>query len=160
MSSTECYRQFRKDKPMSMKEDLTKQGFAKRFNAALDNIGIPPKYKGREKATAKLFGVSQKGARKWIEGEALPKTSRLVSMVKPEGPLKTTVEYLLRGAGETVVENEHFTQEQIATLRLMEGLTDDQYKDFKKSLEAQKRNNDALLKKLLDKQMTEKKWAQ
>ena len=52
-------------------------GFAKRLNVACDQKGVPPKGKGRQTAVAKLFDVSQKGARKWLEGEAMPSLWRI-----------------------------------------------------------------------------------
>jgi hypothetical protein len=36
-------------------EDEDLAGFAKRLNEALDAIGVPPKYKGRQTAVARLY---------------------------------------------------------------------------------------------------------
>ena len=47
--------------------------FSQRLNKALDEHGIPTKGHGRQQQTAKLFGVSQKGARRWLEGIGLPR---------------------------------------------------------------------------------------
>lgn len=50
--------------------------FSSRFNAALDYIDFPPKGKARQTKLGEWFKVTQKGARKWIEGEAIPKQTR------------------------------------------------------------------------------------
>ena len=50
--------------------------FSHRFNEALDDLGVPPKGKGRQEIVGEMFDVSQKGARKWLEGEAIPKSGR------------------------------------------------------------------------------------
>jgi transcriptional regulator with XRE-family HTH domain len=74
-----------------------RQAFSARLNAALDAADVPPKFQGRQKAVAKRFGVSQKGARKWLEGEAIPETKRLPQIAADLG---VSVEWLLMG-GET-----------------------------------------------------------
>ncbi|MBX9609721.1 MAG: helix-turn-helix transcriptional regulator [Gammaproteobacteria bacterium] len=50
--------------------------FAKRLNEACDDAGVPAKHHGRQGALASLFGVTQKGARKWLEGESMPSPTR------------------------------------------------------------------------------------
>lgn len=74
-----------------------KQAFSNRFNAILDKAGIPPKGKGRQGVLAKIFGVSDKGARKWIEGESIPSTTKLPSIVDKFKATGVTVEWLLTG---------------------------------------------------------------
>ena len=51
--------------------------FSERLNEALDDLGVPTKARGRQTTAARLFGVSQKGVRKWLEGEGLPHTKRI-----------------------------------------------------------------------------------
>lgn len=70
--------------------------FAARLNEALDDYGTPPKGQGRQGTVGKLFGVSQKGARKWLEGEAMPDTKRLPDMARM---LRVRWEWLMAGAG-------------------------------------------------------------
>lgn len=70
------------------------QSFARRFNDALSDIGVPPKNAGRQVVVAEMFGVSQKGARKWLEGEAFPARWRLNQMAEKTG---RTIEWLLGG---------------------------------------------------------------
>lgn len=73
-----------------------KQEFSDRLNRALDRIGVPPKGKGRQVELAKMFSVSQKGARKWLEGESIPDTKRLPEMT---ARLNVNGEWLLTGHG-------------------------------------------------------------
>ena len=54
--------------------------FSKRLNELLDEQHFRPKYKGRQEALAKLFDVSQIGARKWLEGEAIPKHEKIIEI--------------------------------------------------------------------------------
>lgn len=74
--------------------DGERLAFAKRFNLACDRAGIPAKGSGRQTAVATLFQVSQKGARKWLEGEAIPGTKRIPVMARTLG---VTAEWLLTG---------------------------------------------------------------
>lgn len=77
-------------------EKAHRAAFAKRLNELLDEIGVPAKHRGRQVAVAKMFGVSQKGARKWLEGEALPEDHRIPGMAEQ---LNTTEEHLRWGKG-------------------------------------------------------------
>lgn len=74
--------------------DGEKLAFAKRLNLACDRAGIPAKGSGRQVVLGELFGVSQNGARKWLEGEAIPNTKRLPAMART---LSVTAEWLLTG---------------------------------------------------------------
>lgn len=75
---------------------LKKETFSKRLNLALDLAGYPVKGAGRQVHLAKAFNVSQKGARKWVEGEAIPATNRLIVIASDLG---VNVEWLLSGHG-------------------------------------------------------------
>lgn len=70
--------------------------FARRLNELLDGLGVPAKGAGRQVAVGKMFGVSQKGARKWLEGEAIPEAWRIPVMAER---LHSTEEYLQWGRG-------------------------------------------------------------
>ena len=80
--------------PVVTRWDGERLAFAKRLNLACDRAGIPAKGSGRQAAVATLFEVSQKGARKWLEGEAIPNTKRLPAMARMLG---VTTEWLLTG---------------------------------------------------------------
>lgn len=79
---------------MVVRWDGERLAFAKRLNTACDRAGIPAKGKGRQVVLGELFGVSQNGARKWLEGEAIPNTKRLPAMARMLG---VTTEWLLTG---------------------------------------------------------------
>jgi SOS-response transcriptional repressor LexA len=74
-----------------------KQAFSDRFNEILDKAGIPPKGKGRQGVLAKLFDVSDKGARKWIEAESIPRFAKLTQIVEKFKETGATIEWLLTG---------------------------------------------------------------
>ncbi|MEY8205430.1 MAG: helix-turn-helix transcriptional regulator [Bermanella sp.] len=71
--------------------------FSRRLNKLLDNIDYPPKNQGRQGAMAKDFGVSQKGARKWLEAESFPKPSRMMEMAEK---YNVSYEWLSTGQGD------------------------------------------------------------
>lgn len=78
--------------------------FAQRLNQALDEAGFPPKNSGRQTKAAKLWGLSQKGARKWLEAEAMPDTHRVPMIVRKLNGLAPDLppireEWLLFGRG-------------------------------------------------------------
>ena len=71
--------------------------FANRLNEICDDMGIPPKGKNRQAEFAKLMHVSQKGARKWLEGEGMPTMHRCIQIAIWAG---VAVEWLITGRGE------------------------------------------------------------
>ena len=77
-----------------MVTDDEREAFSRRLNGLLDTLGVPAKGRGRQGLVGTMFGVSQKGARKWLEGEAMPSTTRLPEIARR---LHTTTEYLLTG---------------------------------------------------------------
>lgn len=70
--------------------------FAQRLNKLCDDKGVPPKGQNRQKTLGDLFGVSQKGARKWLEAESMPKRTQLIAIAKWAG---VYVEWLESGRG-------------------------------------------------------------
>ncbi|MCH8502892.1 MAG: helix-turn-helix domain-containing protein, partial [Ectothiorhodospiraceae bacterium] len=83
--------------------DENRTEFAQRLNEALDDAGFPSKGAGRQVSVGKRFGVSQKAARKWLEGEGIPKTSRLMEIATE---LRIHFEWLLSGRGPKRTEPE------------------------------------------------------
>lgn len=67
--------------------------FSKRLNELLDEQHFRPKYKGRQEALAKLFDVSQIGARKWLEGEAIPKHEKIIEIATRFNARSAWLEY-------------------------------------------------------------------
>ena len=66
----------------NMETNSTVREFATRFNEVCDDMKVPPKGKNRQAKVAQIFKVSQKGARKWLEGEGLPTLTRCVEIAK------------------------------------------------------------------------------
>lgn len=77
--------------------DNDKQEFSNRFNAVLDAAGITKFNQGRQGALAKMFGVSGNGARKWIQGESIPRYEKLLDIVERFKETGVCVEWLLSG---------------------------------------------------------------
>lgn len=73
--------------------------FSQRLNAALDHINFPPKGKNRQQKLGDLFNVGQKGARKWLESEAIPKQVRHQEIIEKlnESGAEITGEWLFYG---------------------------------------------------------------
>ncbi|CAK0741326.1 hypothetical protein CCP4SC76_100008 [Gammaproteobacteria bacterium] len=71
--------------------------FSFRLNAALNHCQVPAKGQGRQTFVAKMFDVSQNGARKWLEGEGMPKTERIMQIAQRLG---VRAEWLLSGQGD------------------------------------------------------------
>lgn len=95
--------------------------FAQRLNELCDDMKVPPKGKNRQAHVAQLFNVSQKGARKWLEGEGFPSTENLIQIAK-WGHVR--YEWLLTGRG---VKREYDAPQRDnvkALVRLAEGLPD------------------------------------
>lgn len=59
-----------------------KAAFSKRLNEICDDKDVPPKGENRQSTLGKKFGVSQKGARKWLEGEGFPSIEKLIAIAK------------------------------------------------------------------------------
>lgn len=67
---------------MNYSIDKDRLDFARRLNDSLDKISYPAKHAGRQVQLAKDIGVSQKGARRWLEGEAIPRKGALQKVAK------------------------------------------------------------------------------
>lgn len=80
---------------MNTPTDRIKEDFAKRLSEAMDLKGYP--VRGRARVLSKEFEISDKGAGKWIKGEAMPETSKFPQLSKFLG---VSAEWLLNGNGE------------------------------------------------------------
>ncbi len=76
--------------------------FARRLNHALDLYGIAPKHHGRSIEVAKMFGLTQRNAARWINGEVYPPKSRRQEIADR---LKVSHDWLSFNRGETRVED-------------------------------------------------------
>lgn len=72
------------------------QEFARRFNVLCDDRGVPPKGKGRQQSVAKIFKVSQKAARKWLEGIGFPEPAMQIVICKH---FECAYEWFMTGRG-------------------------------------------------------------
>lgn len=74
-----------------------KSGFSDRLNQVLDIAGIPKKGEARQKVVGDMFGVTNKGAWKWLNGESIPRFERLQEIVERFKKTGVTIEWLLSG---------------------------------------------------------------
>lgn len=74
-----------------------KDKFAKRLNEVCDDLQIPPKGKARQTTLARMFKVSQESARKWTEGESIPKYETILAMSEY---FRVHSEWLFAGRGQ------------------------------------------------------------
>lgn len=63
-------------------EDQELIDFAARLNDLCDEMGIPPKHQARQIELARLFGVSPRGAAKWLEAESFPSQKKKIAIAK------------------------------------------------------------------------------
>ncbi|MDQ1210582.1 SOS-response transcriptional repressor LexA [Acinetobacter baylyi] len=85
---------------MTIKTDRIKEEFAKRLHDAMDKKGYP--VRGRARVLSKEFYISDKGAGKWLNGDAIPETSKIPLIAKF---LKVNSEWLLSGSGDMDISN-------------------------------------------------------
>jgi phage repressor protein C with HTH and peptisase S24 domain len=82
---------------MSEQKTSEKKKFAERLNQAMDSAGLPKKGMGRQSTLVKLLGVGHRQAKRWLEGEEFPPTSKLVKIAQATGVRSN---WLLSGYGE------------------------------------------------------------
>ncbi|WP_288364765.1 hypothetical protein [uncultured Acinetobacter sp.] len=85
---------------MNSQVDKVKDEFAKRLHKAMDMAGYP--VRGRARILSQKFQISDKGAGKWLNGEAIPETSKIPLL---SGFLGIRSEWLLTGLGEMEIQN-------------------------------------------------------
>jgi hypothetical protein len=79
-----------------------KQKFADRLNEALDDAGVPLKGMGRQSTLVRMLGVSHRVAKKWLDGEEFPPTSKMVRLASE---LQVRSNWLFSGQGEKSPES-------------------------------------------------------
>lgn len=80
-----------------MKTNNDKEAFSRRLNNLLDENNYPAKHEGRQTQLGIDFGVTQKGARKWLEAEAIPRRNKIMEMARR---FKVNTVWLEYGEGE------------------------------------------------------------
>ena len=81
-----------KDDQMTKQTDKVKEEFTKRLHEAMDKKGYP--VRGRARVLSKEFQISDKGASKWLNGDAIPETSKIPLLASFLG---VNAEWLLNG---------------------------------------------------------------
>lgn len=97
-------------------QNMEKLQFSLRLNEVMDEspLGIPVKGSGRQMVVAKMFGVGQKAARKWMEGEGFPEMEKCIQIAKK---LNVSLEWLLTGRGDKrVLDNSDLVLSQFLAL--------------------------------------------
>jgi phage repressor protein C with HTH and peptisase S24 domain len=92
---------------MNLKTEKVKNDFSKRLHMAMDNAQLP--LRGRARILSQTFGISDKGAGKWLKGEAIPETSKIPLIAHF---LNVNAEWLLSGIGamKSIDEKQSNTQ--------------------------------------------------
>lgn len=80
--------------------DSEKTAWAARFNSVLDAADFPDMHDGRQVAVSKTFGISIRGAAKWLSGESIPKYERILEIIEKFKDTGVTYEWLMRGGGD------------------------------------------------------------
>lgn len=95
---------------MNTRTDKAKLDFAKRLHKGMDLAGYP--VRGRARVLSQEFGISDKGAGKWLNGEAIPETSKIPYLAKF---LKVNAEWLLTGMDITPPTHSNQSIEKLET---------------------------------------------
>lgn len=85
---------------MTSQTDLVKQEFARRLHKAMDAAAYP--IRGRARVLSREFNISDKGAGKWLNGDAIPETSKIPLIAQF---LNVNSEWLLSGSGGMEIPN-------------------------------------------------------
>lgn len=79
-----------------------KEKFSDRLNEALDDARVPSKGMGRQSALVRMLGVSHRVAKKWLDGDEFPPTSKMVRLATE---LQVRSNWLFSGQGEKCLES-------------------------------------------------------
>lgn len=103
--------------PMSStRAEQARSAFSARLNEAMADAGHKPY--GRASRLAEVFGVSTKGAGKWLKGESFPETSRIKTIADWLG---VSTEWLLSGNGQ---KKPSISNDQTPTTKLPKNVED------------------------------------
>jgi transcriptional regulator with XRE-family HTH domain len=80
-----------------MSYNQEKEQFAARLNQLCDEKGVPPKGHARQSVIAKRFGVTQVGARRWLEAIGFPTAEKAIQIAIWGG---VSYEWLMTGRGQ------------------------------------------------------------
>lgn len=74
---------------------------------------------GRQSELAKVFKVSQKGARKWLEAESFPRWEHIIRITEWAG---VTVEWLMSGRGPKTIDQLYPTRAIAHVAEIMQAM--------------------------------------
>lgn len=109
--------------------DAIRAGFAARMNELCSDMQVP--LTGRQVALAKLFGVTNKAARRWLKGLGYPEMAMAVRIADWAG---VNINWLLQGVGP---KRGNFVDAKLLILdEALHSLSPEQGADFVDSLRA------------------------
>jgi len=104
---------------MDENQELT--AFSRRMHEICDDMKLPAY--GRQSEMAKLFNVSQKGARKWLEAESFPRWEHIIRITEWAG---VTIEWLMSGRGPKTTEQLYPTRAIAHVAEVMQAMEPEQ----------------------------------
>jgi transcriptional regulator with XRE-family HTH domain len=104
-----------------MEKNKEIEAFAKRLILICDEQQIP--VWGRQGILAKMFGVSQNGAKKWIDGDSWP---RMETLIKMSEWANISIDWLITGRGEKRKINAYSSEPLTHVVQIMENMTPEQ----------------------------------
>ena len=103
-----CVNESIRDIRQGLSMNNEKRNFAARLNEALDDAGVPMKGMGRQSTLVRMLGVSHRVAKKWLDGEEFPPTSKMVRLASE---LQVRSNWLFSGQGEKRADSDTGTAE-------------------------------------------------
>lgn len=85
----------------NLQRDAARSAFSRRLNLLLDYYDVPSKHEGRQVILSKKMDVSQEAARKWLEGESIPREDKLIRLCQLFACRKS---WLQQGEGEMITD--------------------------------------------------------
>ena len=112
---------FALDTISSMEENEELIAFSRRMHEICDDMKLPRH--GRQSELAKIFGISQKGARKWLEKESFPRWEHVIRITQWAN---VTIEWLMSGRGTKRIEELYPTKAIAHVAQVMQAMDPEQ----------------------------------
>lgn len=100
-----------------MEQNPELAAFSRRMHELCDDMKLPTH--GRQSELAKVFKVSQKGARKWLEAESFPRWEHVIRITEWAG---VTVEWLMSGRGPKTIDQLYPTRAIAHVAEIMQAM--------------------------------------
>lgn len=104
---------------MEKKDELA--AFSTRMHEICEDMKLP--VHGRQTALAKIFELSQKGTRKWLEGESWPRWEHVIRISEWAN---VTIEWLMSGRGAKRIDELYPTKAIARVAQVMQTMNPDQ----------------------------------